>query len=312
MNKIRSSLVATVAFSLLAMSSAVKAQTKYTVTDFGVDSSVNGINNLGQVVGVRAAGAFIFKNGRVHNLNLPWPGANPICINDNGDIAGHYPDASTAFIYRSTGQAISLNKRLGINALNNRLEMILGVGSTFEALYTGGTLVSLGTTPQGWSIQPQGLNEAGEAVGAVNGPINGPTANDVFDGFLYNNGHFRYFSTFYPDAINNAGQMAGQDLNGFAAEYINGHEILLGTLPGTDGGEAQFINDGGEIIGYCFLDGANAPVPNKPFIYKGGVMRALSVPGWVVTQANGLNNSGQIIATANLGTETHGILLTPR
>lgn len=82
----------------------------------------------------------------------------------------------------------------------------------------------------------------------------------------------------------------------------------LGTLPGCRSSEAFGINNNGIIVGQS--DG-------KAFLWQGGKMRDLNalIPaeaGWVLTEANAINNKGQIVGNGQLHGQPHAFLLTPR
>jgi uncharacterized membrane protein len=155
------------------------------------------------------------------------------------------------------------------------------------------------------------INDAGQVVGTIDIPNRS---------FIYNNGHIRYIGISQPKAINNAGQVVGQN-NGFACLYASGHVTNLGTLPGTVASKAYCINDSGEIIGLCFKN-LRGPSPAEPFFYKCGQLRALTTPGWTVYEVTGFNNAGQIVGGGITSTEIfggehgsgsiHGMLLTPK
>jgi hypothetical protein len=335
----------------VAMAQAVNAQNEYTVTDLGEWVTPYGINNHGEVVGGgddhRPDGAvvpyaFIYKNEKIEKLTplllqivpheVLGEGAATM-ITDNGDIVG-YRQIDGPFIefLIKDGKIISLGVRssgvrVQVAAVNNSLEMVGSFGSVlevshtggrsfnpiFEVRYTGGRLVNIGVAPIPGEWEATGINEAGEVVGRVyahlSGPMSGPKAHYLVGGFKYSNGRFQFFSNFSPQAINNAGQMVGEDSSARPALYMNGHLTILGVLPGTNRGEAEFVNDSGEIIGNCYV--GNSSAPSRLFVNKGGVTRALLIPGWTVTAVYGLNNAGQIIATANRGGVSHGLLLTP-
>jgi probable HAF family extracellular repeat protein len=57
--------------------------------------------------------------------------------------------------------------------------------------------------------------------------------------------------------INDAGQVVGYSAVGgavIAAEWVDGHEIDLGSLPGSTSSVAFGINDAGQVVGYSTVD----------------------------------------------------------
>jgi probable HAF family extracellular repeat protein len=73
----------------------------------------------------------------------------------------------------------------------------------------------------------------------------------------------------------------------------------LGTLPGGDFSSARDINDKGQVVGFSLA--APGGGGQRAFLYSGH-MRDLNTfidpaLGWLLREANGINNSGQIAAT---------------
>jgi probable HAF family extracellular repeat protein len=119
--------------------------------------------------------------------------------------------------------------------------------------------------------------------------------------------------------VNNAGQIVGDSYidapNGPAQDhafvYQSGKMQDLGTLAGQTDSVALAINNSGTVVGYS---GWHA------FLYANGAMMDLNslavVPGgWTITEAKGINDSGQIVGYATLdssyGATTHAFLMTP-
>src|SRR5262249_55036951 len=83
----------------------------------------------------------------------------------------------------------------------------------------------------------------------------------------------------------------------------------LGTL-GRAGSGAAAINASGQVVGYLF-DSAG----RSAFVWENGVLYDLNklIPansGWVLTQAQGINNSGQIVGFGTLNGHQRGFLLS--
>jgi probable HAF family extracellular repeat protein len=89
--------------------------------------------------------------------------------------------------------------------------------------------------------------------------------------------------------------------------------MVLGGLDGLDYSEAFGVNDFGTIVGGAELPGGGS----SAFIYtdSGGMIdlnALVSIPGWTLVSANGINDSGQVAATGvNAESEYNGCLLTP-
>jgi len=138
-----------------------------------------------------------------------------------------------------------------------------------------------------------------------------------------------------PGAINQRGVAAGfanqaNDLPGGALAFLpeaftwtkEGGMVDIGRLPGDAISEATDINDAGQVVGvsYAHTDFSGA----RAFIYQNGVMTALNdllsasdQASFFVSSTGGINDLGEIAATANLvsnGVVTaaaHAVLLVP-
>jgi probable HAF family extracellular repeat protein len=324
-----SSLLTLAALSLLAILSAAKAQTRYAVTDLGIELVPTAINNHGQIL---IGSTIRHANGAITQIGF-LPGdttATFSAINDAGEVVGNSWNSTLSnppvhtFLY-TNGRLVNLGTNIGAaSAINNSNELIgyfpRKSNVAFEVLYTGGHLVDIGTIPPSTFIfDPAGINNAGQVAGLASLGNGTPPST-----FIYSNGHFRDIPNFQPYAINDAAQVVGETSSvpyGFACLYATGHLTNLGTFPGTVSSRAEFINDSGEIIGLCFPKNQDAS-PAQSFLDKGGVMRPLTTPGWIVYELLGFNNAGQIIGGGITTSEIygeghglgdiHGVLLTPQ
>ena len=185
-------------------------------------------------------------------------------------------------------------------AINNRGQVVgysyedYGVGEIHEAfLWYKGTLTNLGFDV------PSDINERGQVVGY--GPGGGP-------GFLWENG-VRTDLDMGGYAINNAGQIAGQNNQGHAAIWDKGRIIDLGTLGHEPGGFdlslAYDINDRGQVVGFTTVQGETS---THAFLWDKGVMTDLGTLGGDYSWAHAINNAGQIVGYSYTSEGTHAFL----
>jgi probable HAF family extracellular repeat protein len=202
----------------------------------------------------------------------------------------------------------------------------LVTSSTFHVfLYGGGRMVDLGTLG-GIQAGASAINDSGEIVGAS------VTAKGDSHAFLYSNGKMADLGVpsgaYASDAraINGNGQIAGSIyLNtnaAHAALYSNGAWSDLGTLSGAVSSQAKGINIAGQIVGTSIFP-VTSYHPFKPgkhvgFIHNNSALVDLNtlIPsnsGFTITDAVGINDSGQILCDAtNTGGYEHALRLTPK
>jgi len=118
-------------------------------------------------------------------------------------------------------------------------------------------------------------------------------------------------SSSYPTGLNNSGQVVGQSQTAAglydAFLYSNGVMQDLGTLGGKGRIVAYGINNSGQVVG-------SAPIASgydDVFLYSNGVMHdlgTLGLSGGLAVTADGINDSGQLIAEATDGFLTRTFL----
>ncbi len=87
----------------------------------------------------------------------------------------------------------------------------------------------------------------------------------------------------------------------------------LGALVSGGQSHAYGINDAGEVVGWDVMSSG----PYHAFLWSGGVMTDLnallspSSSGWVLEEANGINDHGQIAGFGTINGQIHGFLATP-
>lgn len=283
----------------------------------------NGINELGQVIGVSdysfmtgPNGVGIIKLGTLDSL-LP---STPADINNSGQVVGssYYHDAFTqhAFITGPNGANMADLGTLGGNqsfawGINDSGQVvgfadtaIIGESHAFITGPDGIGMTDLGTLG-GKVSEANGINNSGQVTG------NAQTANGDYHAFITGPGGVGMtdLGTLGADVslaadINNSGQVVGniQSVNGdiFHA-FMTGPNGIGMTDLGTLGGDYSYavaINDFGVVVGMSTTaDGGSM----HPFIYHNGSMTDLTllVPvvesGWTVLTVADINNNGQIV-----------------
>jgi probable HAF family extracellular repeat protein len=311
-----------VVLSLVAVGN-VWGQVQYTVTNLGTGDAFS-INDLGQVVGAGVtsdghAQGFLYNDGSVTTF-----GSNSAAngINNSGQIVGFA--GNQAFLYSSgTMQYYQYPPDATANAINNNGQVIVNNGGS-AFLFSGGpnsAWTEIGTLGGNYNIA-YGINDYGQVVGQATTP-----GDYTFYAYLCSGGTTMTnlgtlsggtASTAY--AINNSGQVVGQaDIssgpNSLALAFLWSSGSGMQNL-GTFGGNysiAYAINNLGQVVG-----GANTSSDgyDDAFLYSGGVMQDLNNlispnSGWVLEDATGINDSGQICGDGEYQGKQDAFLLTP-
>jgi probable HAF family extracellular repeat protein len=263
---------------LLAFAPAIpfeaQASPRYEYTAVGLaneKSGAYGLSNSGYITGRLTRGlasrAFVFSHGSLTELQ-PLPGDAETLgtdVNNRGQVVGRSSGgfASRAFLY-ADGVMIDVgpsNQDATANAINDA-GVVVGcstVGASLRAfVYRDGATHPLGTLNGGQSSCAYGINNRQQIVG-VSDAMADPF-DDSDHAFLYENGVMKD----------------------------------LGTLGGPRSA-AYAINERGQVAG------ASTTMPDDfsfqhAFLYSGGVMHDLGTPvAGVSSQANGINNHGQVV-----------------
>jgi probable HAF family extracellular repeat protein len=296
----------------------------YTIIDLGTlggsESIGFALNNSGQVTGVsRTAGdefshAFLYSGGSMTDIGTlnDYPNSGGYAINDAGHVVGN---SREAFLY--DGSSLTDLGTLGGGgssafAVNQSDEVvgystIVGDADWHAFLYAGGVMKNLGTFGGQYSVA-NGINDNEEVVGyaaLANGPLHAFYYNATVGMLdLGTLGGLQSFAT----AINNVGQVVGysETANGQNHVFIYTGGVM--TDLGFSGHNWLAINNYGQVVGLLSS--------GHPFLYADGVANDLNdlLPdgsGWLLTDARGINDAGQIVGYGAINNQTHAFLMTP-
>ncbi|HEX8613317.1 MAG TPA: PEP-CTERM sorting domain-containing protein [Telluria sp.] len=283
------------------------------------------INNAGQIAGVRGDHAWLWSPGGGIDLGtLGGASSAATALNSAGEVTGHSLTAggqTHAFKY-AKGSMTDLgtfgggeySSGTGINDAGQVAgNFTTASGRNGAFLHSGGAMNDLGTLGGDYAAAA-GINNAGQVVGTS---VVQKDAPYPVSAFIYQNGVMSKLPGWSDEssgaaAINQKGQVTGFGWEGGekAFLYSGGSTRNLGSVNGLlSWGTA--INNLGQVVGHL----GEPPNPSMfGFVYADGVMRDLNTLidpalGWVVQDAVGINDAGQIAAWGCRGDECSGLLL---
>ncbi len=302
-------------------------------------SYATSLNNLGQVVGYADtytgySHAFMYTgSGPLVNMGSlagDYSVSSAQAINNQGMTVGYTDTPGTgnpthAFVYTTNGGMQDIGTLGGIDSYAwdvNSLGQVVGYASTAHGttdgfLYSGnGPMVDLGP------YQALCINDAAQIAAIVGSGSQSSTyvSSSGTSGWVNIGSLGGTFTT--PRAMNNLGEIVGGSAittaNEIAQPFLyNGGTITnLGTFGGQYGW-AYGINDSGLVVGGADFAG---DLSEAAFVYYGsGSIENLNdlvvnaAPGWTLTEAMAINDSGQIAAEAYQQASGEGqvVLLTP-
>jgi probable HAF family extracellular repeat protein len=319
--------------------------TAYTITDLGtlggVYSAAYDINNAGQIVGssttiASGSGApfvspFIWQDGRMTGLETL---GIAYAINEAGQIAGQASEsrepgaASYAFLYGDK----RLNRigafgpgRVATMGINDAGQIVGSVASAQGAVAHSGVVWESGASK---ALPPLGevaaVSNSGQIAGtaADQGKPQAAVLYDQRTGNVQQLGYVNPQFMSVATAINDAGVVAGSGgRSNRAWQAFIWKDGKLTPLP--DLGEfrhsmAYAINRDETIVGLVSTVSPPDPSPvrKRAVMWREG--RAIDLntllppnSGWVLEEARGINDKGQIVGSGTINGQTHAFLLAP-
>jgi len=291
------------------------------------------INNHGEVIGtsygVDFMRPFLYSHGMFTELNVGQYGS-AVNINDRGQIIGYangpiyiyfYDDGELTDLRAAAGQPIST-----VRSLNNRGAIVgyviqsdgpAGFENYARAfVFASGEFRLLPALPGGFYSDAIDINNRDQIAGqssllTTNGAVVGHAV--IWDSRgIRDLGTLPGTTTSVCTSINDRGQATGySDSHGFI--YIGGQMRSLGNLPGHFYNMPLVINNFGHIVGQSADSSFDE---RRAFLYANGAIHDLNdlIPrgsGWLLFEANGINDRGEIVGTGIHRERRRAFLLKP-
>jgi probable HAF family extracellular repeat protein len=314
----------------LASAPGAGAAPLYTLTVLPTDFSGVQLNDAGQVVGTAGDAAAIYFGGVVTSVAPSISRGDG--INNAGHVTGSLNDFYISEAFTSIGGTVtSLHSVVTGNygasfgtAINDN-----GVvaGNVYEGgehlqgfILHDGIVEHIGTFGNDYS-PINAINNSGVATGYSGYP--GPVGLNYFHAFIYQNGTLQDIGTL--DGIDAEYDSAGNDINdlgqvaGWSGTrpflYSGGSMLDLGAL-GAYGGYANALNEDAVVVGYSASSLTPGGTVEHGFLWDDGAIVDLNTllanrGSWEITNAQDINEAGQILGTACLGGSCASVLLTP-
>jgi len=202
-------------------------------------------------------------------------------------------------------------------------DSFLSNGVVDATSWTNKKIKKLGALPKAIFTAGLDVNDNGDIVGES---VFGYGPPFTSHGFLWNGSTMKDLGTLpggvtsMANAINSSGVIVGQSDGTSTKEHW--HAVLwntsgkiqdLGVLPGGNYSMAFGVNDSNVVIGYGNLsnNAAHAMVWTSAAGMRDLNSLIPSTSGWVLINANAINNVGQITGYGTKGGHNHAFLLTP-
>jgi probable HAF family extracellular repeat protein len=317
-------LVPLLAVPLVAGADPVRYNVNVISSPFDLRPSA--MNNRGQVIGSQTyemvgedginhanQRAFIWTAGNVSYTEDPNVQIYGTAINDAGVAIGNTYGWTSQAAILGNGGVVPMPTTFGAwaTAINNNGQILVRGDNHHAYLYSqDGTHIDIGYL--GWGGQAHDLNEAGAVVGMFSS--GGEIHAYRYDGTLHDLGTLggSYSEAF---AVNDSGVAVGSSRlstgETHAVLFGESGAVDLGALDGLRS-DAASINNLGQVVGLAYTS-----IGVRAFLYENGTMTDLNdyidpASGWTVTVAESINDSGQILATAqDANHNSWNVLLTP-
>lgn len=309
-------IAATLALALLTSMNAQGAP-KYRVEvlpkiDGTASFNAVALNNRGDITGYSENGlssrSFIYNKDGFSFLPQSGSFSLPVDINNRGQVLynatasdGH----TQPFLYGSQG-ALNISPGSGASGMGRALSSSGHVAGSFadRLFYYDGRSsryldIHLEDTR---GLIPTGLNRDGTIVGRA------LVSGEATQGFIYRNGRASFLdglSDAY--AVNNLGQILGQDGRGYLVRNGDGSNVYLGFYASGQ------LNQRGWVVGSALVDGTL-----HAFVHRDGesvdLNRLLAGPDaarWTLTGGTDINDRGQIIGTGLFDGQRASFIATP-
>jgi len=323
-------LAAALAAICLAGATGASAAPLYTLTVLPTDFRGAQLNDAGQVAGTAGDAAALYAGGVVTSVAPSLSQGQG--LNNAGDVTGSLNDFYTSEAFTYVGGALTnLDPVVAGNTGASFGVAINDHGVVGGNIYAGGEHIQgfilhdgivehIGTFGNDYS-PIAAINNSGAATGYSGYP--GPVGNNYAHAFIYQNGTLQDIGTLDGmDAeidsggndINDLGQVAGWSGNR-PFLYSGGSMLDLGAL-GAYGGYANALNEDAVVVGYSASSLTPGGTGEHGFLWDDGAMVDLNTllanpGGWEITNAQDINEAGQILGTACLGGSCASVLLTP-
>lgn len=319
----------------LAFLAAPAAAQTYTIVDLGTlggpTSQAHGINARGWIVGESLTKesqdhAFVYHDGQMFDIGVSGGMSIGYAVNDAGQTGGSFfKDHFQAFFASDKVSAIgTLGAAHSASFAINSRGHVVGDSYTKDLrhhafIWDGQAMRDLGT------------------LGGLFSAARGVNANDVVVGYAYlPSGMFHAYaggpsglvdlgtlggSCSAANAVNDAGAVCGYAyLEGnqrlHACLWIGGKPRDLGALTGNASEAVALNGDASTVVGRAQVPSKTGALSYHAFVWSKGTMRDLNdlVPaasGWVLEEATGVNDAGQIVGSGTYQGQRRAYLLEP-